>query len=250
MTEESPSRTISLGDVGQKYTEALQHLSDLAVFAWAGARAVNEQGYEEAAHSVPGLPVTSFRFSFEAAKAAAALSGFKHSINEVLGLVTVFLEDIRKLSGLVVFNAARARGDHNLATLAAQLNVAPSPDLPGRFRHLRERIGMELPLEAEILSIATLAGTLFHRNGLPMEGETLSLRLKVIQPPANGSTEAQAQARLGDHERSWKAGERVTLSRQEHAAIFTTVSLFFNATLGAVQEFAKRSGLAPEPAAQ
>ncbi len=246
MTEASPSRTISLNDIALKYTEAIQHLSDLAVFDWAGARTVSEQGYDEMARSIPGLPVTQFRLPFEVAKEAAERSALKHSVNEALGLIAVFLEDIRKLSGLVVFNVARAKASNNLASLAAELNAAPPPDFPGRFQQLRQRIGAEIPLEAEILSLVALARTLFHRNGVVGEGETLTLNLKVVQPPAEGETEA----RLANYERSWKAGEGILLSRQEHAAVFTTVSLFFNAMLGAVQEFAKSSGIVPEPAVQ
>jgi hypothetical protein len=246
MSEESSPQTVSLNDIALKYTQAIQHLSDLAVFEWAAARTVSEQGYDEVARGIPGLPATQFRLPFEVAKEAAERSALKHSINEALGLVAVFLDDIRKLTGLVVFNAARMKASNNLATLAAELNAAPPPDFPGRLQLLRQRIGSELPLEKEILSLVALARTLFHRNGVIGEGEVLHLNLKVVQPPAEGETEA----RIGNYERQWKAGEPISLSRQEHAAVFTTVSIFFNAMLGTVQEFAKSSGILPEPALQ
>jgi len=251
MTQESSTRTVSLNEIAAKYTEAIQHLSDLSVFQWAGARSVSEQGYDEIARGVPGLPVSPFRLPFEAAKVAAESSALKHSVNEALGLIAVFLEDLRKLSGLVAFNAAKNNGSSNLATLAAELNAAPPPDFPGRLQQLRQRMGRPLPLEAEILSLVGLARTLFHRNGVVGENETLPLKLKMVQPLGEPeSAQAKTEARIADYERIWKAGETVTLSRPEHAAVFTTVSLFFNSSLGALQEFAKSSGIVPEPAAQ
>ncbi len=241
------SRTVSLNDIGLKYIEALQRLSDTTVFAWAGSRTVSEQGYDEVFRAILGLPSTQFRLSFDNAREEADRWNLKHVVHEALGLSVVFLDDIRKLCGLITFNVARASASGDLASLAAELNSPSGPaDLSGRLKQLRDRYRVAAPLEPELLSLADLGRCLFQRNGVVGEGETLLLKLKAVQPPAPGET----QARLGDFERRWNSGEKVALSRQEHAAIFTTLSVFFGSMLGAVQEFAKNSGLPEEPVLQ
>ena len=237
------SRTISLNDIGIKYVEALQRLTDLTVFNWAGARSLNEQGYDELLRSVPGLPASQFRLSFGVAKEHAERSLLKQSVQEAVGLCLFALDDLRKLCGLAEFNAAKAKASGNLAALAAELNATPGQlDLPTRLKQLKERYQIELPIEAELRSLAELARCLVQTNGT-VTTPTLTLKLKMICAPAQGET----QPRLGDFERSWKSGEIVILSRQEHAAVFTTVSVFIGVMLNAVQEFAKRAGLPEDP---
>jgi len=244
-TANTENRTISLNEIGQKYFAAIQRLSDLTVFAWAGSRAVSEQAYDEVARTISGLPTTPFRLPFEVAKEENEAWILKHSVNELLGLTMVFLEDVRKLAGLVTFNAAKAKASGDLAALAAEINASYQLDFPERLAQLKEKYGITSPLEAEFLSIPKLGRLFFQTNGVVGNGETFELCLKAIQPPPQGAKEPV----LGDYKRVWKSGERVTLSRQEHAAIFTTISVFFSSLLNAVQEYAKRSGLAPEPVA-
>lgn len=246
MTDPNASnRTISLNDIGQKYFSAIQRLSDLTVYAWAGSRAASEQGYDEVAKAISGLPSTPFHLSFDAVKEESENWILKHSVNELLGLTLIFLEDVRKLAGLVAFNAAKANASGDLASLAAEINATQQTDFPERLKQLKDRYNITSPVEAEMLSLPGLGRLFFQRNGVVGNGETLELLLKAVQPPAEGSTEA----RLADYKRVWNSGERITLSRQEHAAIFTTVSVFFSTLLNAVQEYAKSSGLAPEPVA-
>lgn len=240
------SRTISLNDIGEKYFTGIQRLSDLTVFSWAGARTVSEQGYDDVAKSVSGLPATPFRLSFEAAKEESEKWVLKHGINEILGLTAIFLEDIRKLSGLVTFNAAKANASGDLAALAGEINAAGPQDFGARLKHLKARYNVVSPLEQEMLSIVNLGRLLFQQNGVVGNGETVNLLLKAVQPPTDGSNEP----RLEPYQRTWKSGEQITLSREEHAAVFTTVSLFFSSFLSAIQEYAQSSGLAPEPAVQ
>lgn len=240
------SRTISLNDIGEKYFAAIQRLSDLTVFNWASARTVSEQGYDDTGKSVSGLPATPYRLSFEAAKAENERWVLKHGVNEILGLTAIFLEDIRKLCGLVTFNAAKANASGDLAALAAEINAAGPQEFGARLKHIRERYNVGSPLEQEMLSIVNLGRLLFQQNGAVGNGETVTLALKAVQAPAEGSKEA----RIEPYTRSWKSGEQILLSREEHAAIFTTVSLFFSSFLSAVQEYAQSSGLAPEPAVQ
>lgn len=248
---DSVQRNISLNDIGLKYLSSLQRLSDLMVAHWAGAQAVEEQTYNELSRSVPGLPSTEFHIPFSAAKEEAERWVLKHSANEVLGLATMFLEEVRKLCALVAFNAARANASGDLALLAAELNGRPNlPDPAARFRQLRERYAVTSPFEGELVSLTDFAKCLFQTNGrIVGNGAPLTLRLKTIHPPAEG----ESQPRLLDFQRSWSAGENLMLTREEHAAIFTTVSLFIGNLMNAVQEYAKRSGLptnAPDPARQ
>ena len=233
------SQTISLNDIGMRYIGALQHLSDLMVLIWAGARAVDEQSYEETFRSVAGLPSTQFRLPLETAREEAARWCFKNSLGEVLGLCQVFLGDIRRVCGLVDFNIAKAKASGNLAALAAEVNADTGPlDIPTRLAHLKSRYALALPLEAEMLSLVVLHHCFLQTSGTVPKGAALTLQLKSVQPPAEGGTEP----RLADFSRTWKEGERIAVSREEHAAIFTTTSLFLSAMLTAVQEFAKASG--------
>ena len=233
------TQTVSLNDIGQRYMSALQHLSDLMVLTWAGARAVNEQGYEETFRSVAGLPSTQFRFPLETAKAEAARWWFKNSLAEVLGLSLVFLEDIRRVCGLVAFNVAKATASGDLASLAAEINADNGPlDIPTRFKHLKSRYGLTIALETELLSLAALNRCFLQNAGIP-KGAPLTVQLKAIQPPAQGTTEP----RLADYQRTFQPGEKITVAREEHAAVFTTISVFLSTMLAAVQEFAKASGL-------
>jgi hypothetical protein len=226
---DSASRITSLNEIGLKYISSLQRLS------------TEEQTYDELSRSIPGLPSTEFHISFAAVKEEAARWCLKHSANEILGLTVMFLEEIRKLCALVAFNAARIRASGDLATLAAELNSRPQlPDPAARFKQLRERYDVISPLEAEIVSLTAFAKCLFKTNGVVVgSGAPLTLKLKTVHPPAEG----ESQARISDFHRSWSAGETLTLTREGHAAIFTTISLFFGNLLNSVQEYAKRSGL-------
>ena len=247
---ETPSQTVSLNDIGQRYIGMLQHLGDLAVFSWAGARMVNEQTYDETFHSVAGLPSTPMRLPFEAAKAESARWLLKNSLGEVLNLSLVFLEDIRKVCGLIAFNAAKASASGDLVALAAEINADNGPlDIPTRLGQLKSRYGLTIALEPEILSLVAVLRSFAQTGGILPKGASLTVQLKAVQPPAEGS----AEPRLADYRRTWNAGERIGFSREEHAAVFTTASVFISSMLGAVQEFAKRSGIAdasapaPEP---
>ena len=158
----------------------------------------------------------------------------------MLGLLLVFLEDIRKVCGVVAFNVAKSQASGDLVALAAQINADNGPlDIPTRFKDLKERYNLGIPLEAELMSLAALHRCFTHAGGVVPKGATLALRLKVVQPPPEGETQPQ----LGDYQRTWTAGEKVALSREEHAAFFTTASVFMNAMLHAVQQFAQASGL-------
>ena len=243
MSEPAP-QTISLNEIGHRYLSALQHLSDLMVVTWAGAQSLDADIYEKTFRSIPGLPSTSVRFPFETARTEAALWWVKNSLNEVLGLSQVFLEDIRRVCGMVVFSTAKAKASGDLAALAAEVNSAPGAlDITSRIKHLQSRYGVVVPLEAEIVSLTGLHRCLFQTGGSLPEGAALALQLKAIQPPAEGSSEP----RFADYSHTWKSGERVSLSREEHAAIFTSISLFLSTTLASAQEFAKASGLAENP---
>jgi hypothetical protein len=235
-----PSQTISLNDIGMRYIGALQHLSDLMVLTWAGANAVDEQSYNETFRSVAGLPSTPFRFPLETARQEAARWWFKNSLGEVLGLCLVFLEDIRRVCGLVAFNVAKAKATGDLAALAAEVNAELGPlDLPARFAHLKNRYALKPPLEAEMMSLAALHRCFLQTGGTVPKGMEITVQLKSVEPP----TEGRPEPRLTDYSRTWTEEDRITISRAEHAAVFTTASVFLSAMLAAVQEFAKASGL-------
>ncbi|HWL51888.1 MAG TPA: hypothetical protein VNQ90_05610 [Chthoniobacteraceae bacterium] len=247
MTESNASHTISLHELGQKYFKALQHLSDLTAYVWAGARSVNETAYDELSRGVAGLPNTPYRLSFETAKHEAERAWMKQSVSEVIGLSYVFIEDIRKLCGLVLFNATKASGQGDLTALAAELNKVPPPaDLFTRLSEIRERYQLTTDLDEHMISLSKAARTLLHHNGVLGAEEKCDLKLKMITPPA----EKEGQHRIADFEASWKPGERIYLNRAQHAAVFTTVSLFFSAMLTALQDYAKRSGAVQEPVHQ
>jgi hypothetical protein len=246
MSDPAP-QTVSLNDIARRYIGGLQHLSDMMVLSWAGSRVVTEAGYEEVFKSVAGLPSTPFRLNFEAARAEAARWNFKSSLSDILGLCQVFLEDVRKICGLVSFNVAKQSGTGDLAALAAEINAENgSVDIPARIKHLKDRYSLTLPLEQPIASLAALYHTFTHTGGVVPQNASLTLHLKVIQPPAEG----QKEPRLADYQRTWNPGERIAVSREEHAAVFTTVSVFLNSTLASVQEFAKAFGLEDHPEPQ
>ena len=189
-----------------------------------------------------GLDTAALRsqLAFAAANAEGERWWLKNSLGDVLGLLLVFLEDIRKVCGVVAFNVAKSQASGDLVALAAQINADNGPlDIPTRFKDLKERYNLGIPLEAELMSLAALHRCFTHAGGVVPKGATLALRLKVVQPPPEGETQPQ----LGDYQRTWTAGEKVALSREEHAAFFTTASVFMNAMLHAVQQFAQASGL-------
>ena len=241
------NQTISLNDIGLRYLTGLQHLSDLMVLTWAGVRNVSEESYEETFRSIAGLPSTQARFSMDLARTEAARWWFKSSLGEILGLCGVFLEDIRKVSGVVVFNIAKTTGSADLAALAAEINSNSGPlDVPTRLKNLKDRYGLVIPMESEILSLVATHRCFLQAGGVIPNGATLTLHLKAVQPVAGDKNNLN----LTDYKHTWKAGERITISREEHAAVFTTISVFLTAMLTSVQDFAKVSGLVESPSPQ
>jgi len=218
----------------------LQHLADLTVFAWAGARAVSKKGYAKAFGEVSGLPATPFRLDVESARVESLHWLQSTSLAELLRTTIAFLEDIRMVCGLVVFNVAKKSGEGELPSLAAEINTpCILPDLPSRLHGLKARYELPIPLEEELLSLHALHLCFAGMGGLVGPGEVLTLRLKMVQPPPDGKSPPV----VGDHRRSWGAGERVNLTRDEHAAIFTTLFLFMSTMLETVQSFAKTFGM-------
>jgi hypothetical protein len=242
---EPTSQTVSLNDVAIKYIQAVQRLSDIMVIHWGGFRTLNEQTFDELAKSIPGLPATEFRLPFEVAKAEADFTLVKQTLNEVLSLSIIFLEDVRKLSALVAFNAAQFHASGDLASLAAEVNAnTAGMNLFARFKQLKESYGIESPFQVNLESFHNIGKFIFQTNGLVVQDEPVSLHLKVVTAPENGEN----QPRVSNYEHKWSKGERIVLARDEHAAIFTTISLFIGEMLKEVQEFAKRSGLPDESA--
>lgn len=242
----SAPQNISLNDIASRYLGAMQHLCDFMVLTWAGAGTVTQANYEETYRNISGLPITKFRFPFELAVTESHRWLLKNSLVEVLGLCVVFLEDVRKVCGVVAFNVAKNTGSGNLVSLAAEINTEnSSPDLAARLKDLKGRYGLSIPLEAEMISLAELQRNFLQHGGTVPPQSELVVKLKTVQPPAEGET----QPRFLDYAHPFKAGERVVLSREEHAAIFTTASLFLNTTISAVQGYGQASGLIGTPQA-
>ena len=237
------SREISLNDIGRKYMSALQRLSDLMAYAWTGAHAANAQIYDQVPKALPGLPNTEFRMAYPAVQQEAERWVLHHSINEVLGLTLLFLDDIRKLCSLIAFNVARQSSEGDLTALAAEVNTHPGRvDLGTRLKNIKKKYNIVSPFEAEMLSLGGFATCMFRGAKVP-KGSVLKLQLKCVQP----SGLSGPQARLTDLQRAWGSDETLALTREQHAAIFTTVSVFFGAMLASVQDFAKLSGLPDTP---
>ena len=164
---EPASQTISLNDIGIRYIQAIQRLSDIMVIHWAGFRTLNEQTFDELAKTIPGLPATDFRLPFEVAKAEADFTLLKQTLNEVLSLNMIFLEDVRKLAALVAFNAARANSTGDLAALAAEVNTNTSGlDMFARFAQLKEKYQIQSPFESCLASLHNVGKFLFQANGV------------------------------------------------------------------------------------
>ena len=237
------TREISLNDIGRKYMAALQRLSDLMVLTWTGAHCAQANVYDQAVQALPGLPNTEFRMSFQAVREEAERWWLHHSLREVLGLTVMFLDDIRKLCSLVEFNAARVTGTGNLGTLAAEVNAKVGRgDVASRISALKTRYNVFCPFETEIISLGVFASAL-HRGGIVDKDSVLKLSLRCVQPAGQSGP----QAKLTNMQRSWGPGEKLLLTRDQHTAIFTTVSLFIGAMLTAVQDHAKRCGLPDTP---
>lgn len=222
---------------------ALQRLSDLMVYMWTCAHCANPQIYDQAPQALPGLPKTELRMDFNAAREEAERWWLHHSINELLGLNALFLDDVRKLCALIAFNAARLNATGDLASLAAEVNgAAGKADIAGRLHHLKTRYHLVSPFEAEILSFA-IFGQFLYRGGVVPKETVVKLQLKCVQAAGQGGP----QARLTDMQRTWGPEEKLLLTREQHTAVFTTVSLFLGSMLSAVQEFARLSGLPDTP---
>jgi hypothetical protein len=241
-TPASPAREISLNDVGRRYVAALQRLSDLMCLTWTGAHTAQAAIYDQVPKVIPGLPTTEFRLPFAKAQEEAERWWLQANLNEVLGLLVIFIDDVRKLCALVDFNVARASGG-DMVALAAEVNAPPARlDLPTRLKQLKARFNVVSPVEAEILSLGQFTQALL--KGAPVAKESvLRLQLKCAIPAG----QAGPTSRLDTLQRSWGPGDRLMLTREQHAAVFTTASLFIGGLLNAVQEYAKSRGLAPEP---
>jgi len=219
---------------------ALQHLADLTVFAWAGSHAVSKKSYAKAFRAVSGLPATPFRLDVESARAESHPWLLRNSLADLLRMGLAFLEDIRRICGLVVFHVAKTSASADLPSLAAEVNTpCVLPDLPSRLDALKARYNLPIPLEDELRSLHALHLCLAGAGGGVEPYGTFTLRLKIVQAPAD----RQSPPTIGDYRRSWQGGERILLSPNEHAALFTTFSVFMSAMLETIQTFAKNSGL-------
>ena len=258
-TDENANR-INLGEVVTRYLEGLQRVYDVVSYFLAGETLLNERDFENFARSGRVMPSQRSKMDFDAARNASSSWLLKQGLNETLGLLTLFLDDCRTIAGLAKWKAS---DQSNQKALEKVLNEERSNflklDLSGKIESLNETYVVSAKeAEEQVLSLYAARVCLSNANGVVTESEldgadALVVKLKNVKLHSAPSSEGQGgilvTSEMGDVEKSFQSGERISLGKNEQVAVILTVSFYVTSLAQSLREYATNLGVTEEAVA-
>jgi hypothetical protein len=261
MTPTSPAttspQTISLGEVANRYLEALQRIYDIVSYSLASSRKINEHDYDEFSQQLQIMPRQQCRMDFEKAKDATEDWFLRNSLGDSVALVVPLMEDCRTISALCNFKVAKKNDAAALQKIVNE-DRAAFLQLPikEKFEHLKKQYAVSSPVQEHIEGLLEATKILIWKNGIVAKEDVdadgkLHVKIRSVQlvqvPGPSGTSQEPTMSiarRMGDAEKVFNVGDKISLAKAEHIGSIITVGLFIGSMLQALQAYAKKSGAA------
>ncbi|MEO0793813.1 MAG: hypothetical protein AAFX93_01550 [Verrucomicrobiota bacterium] len=246
---ENKSTQINLGEVVNNYLEALQRVHDVMNYSLAAERMLSEQEYENFSRANRVMPSQKSRMDYTSVKREYNTWLLKQTLNEVLGVLVLFLDDCRTISTLSNWKAGNQQGDIQKTLQDERMEFARM-DLPSKIGYLKEKHSISSPSEEHILSIYQLRRALANKGSVVSEndvtGGKLTIKLRSVQlktQPGQQGGGVFVTSEVGDMVRELGVGDFAGLNKNEHLASILTVAFFITTQAQSLKEFAERLGV-------
>jgi hypothetical protein len=262
LTPPTPSaspQTISLGEVANRYLEALQRIYDIVSYSLASSRKINEHDYDEFSQQLQVMPRQQCRMDFEQAKDATEHWFLRNSLGDSVALVVPLMEDCRTISALCNFKVAKKNDAAGLQKIVSEDRTAfLQLSIKDKFKHLEQNYSVSSPVQEHIEGLVEATRILMWKNGIVTAEDTgtegkikVKIRsVQLVQVPGNttpGQEPTMSIARrMGDAEKVFNVGDKISLTKAEHIGSIITVGLFIASMLQALKAYAKKTGAADD----
>lgn len=234
-----------------KYLGGLQRIFDTTAFLVEGTRQVTERTYDEFSTAVRFMPAQGNHRRFDDAKVESERWLLKNLLQDALGLIVPFLEDVRSVAALARWKAASTNDQAALQRiLSDERRAFLSLNLAEKFAHLQNHFSISSPLSSQVQALAKIGTCLAGRGGVVSEkdvtqGGELAVTLVSLQivPTRTGSETgsegnqgATMSTKVGELRRAFGIGETIRFDKPDYLNVITTLSLFVSSILKALQE--------------
>lgn len=242
---------INLAEVVNRYLEGLQRVHDVINYVLAGERLLNEQEYENFSRNSRVMPSQSTRLDFDRAKDETNNWLLKQTLNETLGLVTLFLDDCRTICSICQWKTKENRNEADLQKILNEERAAfLRLNLVSKIEELKSRFEVESTTAEHVISLYKARTSLSNPNGLVADKDldsgklTIKLRnVNLVSKPAEGQNSGVfVTSEVGDTVRTFSEGEKIKLGKSEHLAVILTSAFFVTTLAQAVRNYAQKLG--------
>ncbi len=249
-TPECKPTTINLGEVVKNYLEALQKVYDVINYTLASERLLNEQEYEAFSRNSHVMPSQASHMDFDTAKEEMNHWLIKQTLNEILGVLVLFLDDIRTISAISKWKSEKFRSEEELQKILREDRATfLRLDLPAKIDFLKNQYKVVSQSEEHIKSLYRTRLALANRSGSVTEKEAvdgkLTLKLRSVTLKSNPGQQGGVlvTSEIGDLIREFEVGKKIKLAKNEHIAAILTVAFFITSQAQSLKEYAQGLGV-------
>ena len=248
-----PTRTIKLSEVANRYLLALQKLYDTFAFNLGGTRILNEEQYDQFAHSAGVMPVKDQRMGFDAARIEANNWLLGHTLTDALSLTVMAMADCRSICALTL---AGKQGDSSpesrLRVMTTDREAFNRLSLLDKFSELENSYGLKPAYKEAVLSLGRVREILKLRGGRvaqeDLEGkDELQISYRKVElrsQPSGSEGTVSVTPQVRDIQKTFSDGDSLDFDKADQLAFLSTLAFFLGSLLEEVQTFAQRQGVA------
>jgi hypothetical protein len=258
MSESTPANVdkkatqINLAEVVSRYLEGLQRVHDVINYVLAGERLLNEQEYENFSRASRVMPSQATRMDYDKAKEETNNWLLKQTLNETLGLLTLYLDDCRTICSICQWKADSGRTDGQLQKILNEDRATfLRLDLPAKIDALGSQYGISSTTADHVKSLYKARLSLSNANGLVSDKEAVDGKLAVtlrnvqlVSKPAEGQGGGVfVTSEVGDISKSFAVGDKVKLAKSEHLACILTIAFYVTTLAQSLRDYAQKLGV-------
>lgn len=251
--EQKQETNIDLQKVVMNYLKATQRVFDVVNYLLASERLLNEEEYEKYTQRHRVMPSQQDAMNYETAKEEANGWILRQTMNELLFILALFLDDCRAIATIATWNAKKITGDLQ-KLLQDERAEFFKMDFAQRIQHLKNKYGIASAVEDHILSIYNTYRTLAGKGGVVSEAEAveegrLVLKLRSVLLKSTPSAEGPkpgaitVTSEIGDVVKKFAAGDKIKLSKDEHVASILTGAFFIGSMAESLKKYALQLGV-------
>ena len=254
MVDQAKQETnIDLQKVVSNYLKALQRIFDVVNYILASERLLNEEEYEKYTQRHRVMPSQQDAMKYETAKEEANSWILRQTMNELLFVLALFLDDCRAIATIASWNAKKLTGDLQ-KILQDERAEFFKLDFAQRIQTLKTKHGITSAVEEHITSIYNTYRTLAGKGGVVSKEEAAAeghmiLKLRSVLLKSTPATDGPKPGAItvttefGDLVKKFAEGEKIKLSKDEHVASILTGAFFIGTMAESLKNYALKLGV-------